>query len=966
MSATQSELSKGHRALLDLEGRFNAKSHGIVLGIQGSQIEALASCIDIFDQFPYPVIINAAILKLADWFRLSNNVIKFYVYRVFKQAAKQHLNKVFNVEETVKRVMPVLGSNDPIARAITLRILGCMSMIIADKLDVHHAILQRLESATDRPELEAAIWAADRICAVSLRFAPFILPRIEAKLDDTTVSLHTKLRLVKLYRHMHQDMSMTRRARESCTNLLSNPDLDEKLTITTLRTLSMLLKEAVFDRKQQMERLFDYALNDPRENVSIEALDDLVLLAHNDIAVDTSRVYRILELVTMQSGKASTIGRRYVCARLMLRSYSQLVGQKLGSIWSSESHLIHQVLDTCERNLQDAIAKKNIIYLITFARFLITFIEIGQQSASTHHLDDMRAVLNEAAIRLNGHLNTLSIDDLVHTLRHRRNMLDTVTRFMRLRANTLLLIEEFDFNRVYADTFDTMTKTTDDTIIDRLVPFLTLVATRCAGLNEWFPDKAFNCMRHNYSRPCLFVNTVKLLFRISKQASSHQREHYSQQLLPLLNAFGGWDEVTGSYKKNTWPLYIIAREAGNHGWHKIMHHILQSLSQTIDSEASKYWLLSLAVFANAEAVLAESDPGSLSTVNELYLRSLTQFQAFRSLTGMKVFGLWFMQLRKEMISTIDQLHQRMCLSRETLAQRRKMTKMVLHCADRFRELAFRYDFLTRSFFGLDKETVGCLDTFKTCALLYELAIQTALNRSGREGIDPSLIPLLGNDNGEQDVALLSTCKSFMHTIMEWSDTHEFSHREQDIREFSNKIIRQPLHLPRYFFHAQRNLTVQLTTEPRLSDQSDSITLKGNEDLVINFEGFVQNEIQEKDTMHIFTKASIVCYVTHENARHFQDQLGIDMILSDPPETSTHPSNGVTFLQPPTTFTADVVNSYFSCKGLLHMPSTTTTSSDNTPRIPREGWLNVFVNIIDKDLNVWAMGPCHSGRISWIQ
>lgn len=45
-----------------------------------------------------------------------------------------------------------------------------------------------------------------------------------------------------------------------------------------------------------------------------------------------------------------------------------------------------------------------------------------------------------------------------------------------------------------------------------------------------------------------------------------------------------------------------------------------------------------------------------------------------------------------------------------------------------------------------------------------------------------------------------------------------------------------------------------------------------------------------------------------------------------------------------------------------MPS----SPDHSPRTPREGWLNVFVNIIDKDLNVWAMGPCHSGRISWIQ
>lgn len=59
---------------------------------------------------------------------------------------------------------------------------------------------------------------------------------------------------------------------------------------------------------------------------------------------------------------------------------------------------------------------------------------------------------------------------------------------------------------------------------------------------------------------------------------------------------------------------------------------------------------------------------------------------------------------------------------------------MLHCADRFRELAFRYDFLTRSFFGLDKETVDCLDTFKTCALLYELAIQTALNRRYEEGV----------------------------------------------------------------------------------------------------------------------------------------------------------------------------------------------------------------------------------------
>ena len=68
MSTTR-EQTEGHRALLEIESRFNAKSHGVVIAIQGVQIHALAMFAEIFNQFPYPVVINAAILKLADWFR---------------------------------------------------------------------------------------------------------------------------------------------------------------------------------------------------------------------------------------------------------------------------------------------------------------------------------------------------------------------------------------------------------------------------------------------------------------------------------------------------------------------------------------------------------------------------------------------------------------------------------------------------------------------------------------------------------------------------------------------------------------------------------------------------------------------------------------------------------------------------------------------------------------------------------
>ncbi|KAI8887768.1 hypothetical protein K501DRAFT_241903 [Backusella circina FSU 941] len=244
--------AEGHRALLELEAKFNKKPRSAALSIQGSQIQALTGFIRIFEQYPYPVVINAAILKLADWFRTFNNNVKFYVYKVFKEASDLHLTKVINVEETVRRILAILGSNDPIARAITLRVLGCMSMIIAEKLDVQYGIIQRLELATDRIELEAAIWAGDQICARSSRFPSVIFSKITDKLEHSDTPFDVKLRLVKIFRHMHQDIAMAREAKLACLNLLANADTDSRLVIVTIRTLTLLLSEAVIDRKEQV------------------------------------------------------------------------------------------------------------------------------------------------------------------------------------------------------------------------------------------------------------------------------------------------------------------------------------------------------------------------------------------------------------------------------------------------------------------------------------------------------------------------------------------------------------------------------------------------------------------------------------------------------------------------------------------------------------------------------------------
>lgn len=82
------------------------------------------------------------------------------------QQSEKHLEKIFNVDEFVKRIFTVMHSNDPIARALGLRTLGAVAGVIPEKQQVHHAIRRSLDSH-DAVEVEAAIQASGQFAAQS-------------------------------------------------------------------------------------------------------------------------------------------------------------------------------------------------------------------------------------------------------------------------------------------------------------------------------------------------------------------------------------------------------------------------------------------------------------------------------------------------------------------------------------------------------------------------------------------------------------------------------------------------------------------------------------------------------------------------------------------------------------------------------------------------------------------------------
>lgn len=82
------------------------------------------------------------------------------------QQSEKHVEKILNVDEFVKRIFMVIHSNDPIARALTLRTLGAVAGVIPEKQHVHHAIRRSLDSH-DIVEVEAAIHASVLFAAQS-------------------------------------------------------------------------------------------------------------------------------------------------------------------------------------------------------------------------------------------------------------------------------------------------------------------------------------------------------------------------------------------------------------------------------------------------------------------------------------------------------------------------------------------------------------------------------------------------------------------------------------------------------------------------------------------------------------------------------------------------------------------------------------------------------------------------------
>ncbi|KAF9929258.1 hypothetical protein FBU30_001740 [Linnemannia zychae] len=249
MSVIKESEDPGYKRLFELETEYRAPR-------VADRLHAIVSFSYLFDDFPNPTIINSGFLKLADYFSGSNNTQRHAILQVFTRA-ERHMKKIMNVEEVIRRISPQLQSNDPLSRALTLRAFGTMAVIVSDRIDVYHRVIHSLDSL-EAMEVSAAIYAADRIGAHSQRFCAIISGKLAFMVRDEKTPLPVRRRLIRIFGHMFEDITLARLARKTCLDILELTQ-DTEYIVAILRTLTRLASHSLVDVPEQIELLLQQA-----------------------------------------------------------------------------------------------------------------------------------------------------------------------------------------------------------------------------------------------------------------------------------------------------------------------------------------------------------------------------------------------------------------------------------------------------------------------------------------------------------------------------------------------------------------------------------------------------------------------------------------------------------------------------------------------------------------------------------
>ncbi|NXA87836.1 INT7 protein, partial [Melanocharis versteri] len=837
---------------LDANSALMELDKGLRSGKLGEQCEAVVRFPRLFQKYPFPILINSAFLKLADVFRVGNNFLRLCVLKVTQQSEK-HLEKILNVDEFVKRVFSVIHSNDPVARAITLRMLGSMASIIPERKNAHHSIRQSLDSH-DNVEVEAAIFAAANFSAQSKDFAVGICNKISEMIQGLATPVDLKLKLIPILQHMHHDASLASSSRQLLQQLVTSYP-STKMVIVTLHTFTLLAASSLVDIPKQIQLLLQYLKNDPRKAVKRLAIQDLKLLANKTPHTwSRENIQALCESALNTPYDSLKMGMLSVLSTLSgTIAIKQYFSSAPGAVATTARSfdLVKLAQECCYHNNR-GIAAHGVRILTNI-------------SASCQE-KDLLPLEQDAVFGLEALLVLCSQDDSPGAQATLKITLTCMVKLVKCRPHLSQSVVESLLTQLHS---------AQDNARILMCHCLAAIAMQLPVLADGMLGDLMDLYKligqsATDKKQELLVSLATVIFVSSQKALSTEIKTVIKQQLE--NASNGW------------TAYRIARQASRMGNHNMARELYQSLLTQVASEHFYFWLNSLKEFSHAEQCLTGLQEDNYSSALSCIAEALKSYhKGIASLTAASTplnplsFQCGFVKLRIDLLQAFSQLICT-CNSLKTSPPPAIATTIAMtsgndlqrcgrisnqacapmkHSMEEFRNLATRYGDLYQSSFDADSATLRNVELQQQSCLLISHAIEALI-------LDPesaSFQEYSSNGTAHVESEYERRMMSVFNHVLE--EVESLNRKYAPVSYLASNtclcnaviaLLKVPLSFQRYFFQKLQSTSIKLALSPSPRNPAEPIAVQNNQQLALKVEGVVQHGSKPG----LFRKIQSVC------------------------------------------------------------------------------------------------------------
>ncbi|XP_044772295.1 integrator complex subunit 7 isoform X1 [Neomonachus schauinslandi] len=831
---------------LDANSALMELDKGLRSGKLGEQCEAVVRFPRLFQKYPFPILINSAFLKLADVFRVGNNFLRLCVLKVTQQSEK-HLEKILNVDEFVKRIFSVIHSNDPVARAITLRHLTS-ARVIPERKNAHHSIRQSLDSH-DNVEVEAAVFAAANFSAQSKDFAVGICNKISEMIQGLATPVDLKLKLIPILQHMHHDAILASSARQLLQQLVTSYP-STKMVIVSLHTFTLLAASSLVDTPKQIQLLLQYLKNDPRKAVKRLAIQDLKLLANKTPHTwSRENIQALCECALQTPYDSLKLGMLSVLSTLSgtiaIKHYFSIASGNVGSSPRS-SDLVRLAQECCYHNNR-GIAAHGVRVL--------TNITVSCQEK------DLSALEQDAVFGLESLLVLCSQDDSPGAQATLKIALNCMVKLAKGRPH---------LSQSVVETLLTQLHSAQDAARILMCHCLAAIAMQLPVLGDGMLGDLMELYKvigrsATDKQQELLVSLATVIFVASQKALSAEVKAVIKQQLESVS--------------NGWTVYRIARQASRMGNHDMARELYQSLLTQVASEHFYFWLNSLKEFSHAEQCLTglqeENYSSALSCIAEslkFYHKGIASLTAASTPLNPLSFQCEFVKLRIDLLQAFSQLICT-CNSLKTspppaiattiamtlgndLQRCGRISNQMKQSMEEFRSLASRYGDLYQASFDADSATLRNVELQQQSCLLISHAIEALILDPESASFQESGSTGAAHADSEYERRMMSVYNRVLEEVDSLNRKYtpvSYMHTACLCNAIIS-LLKVPLSFQRYFFQKLQSTSIKLALSPSPRNPAEPIAVQNNQQLALKVEGVVQHGSKPG----LFRKIQSVC------------------------------------------------------------------------------------------------------------